>query len=229
MDETEYQLGMARLIRIANRLKEKRPVVQSPEKVGDYHVCKLCGHSWKVRKSSPEPKSCPSCRSTMWNDQFARSIICARCKYGWTTNREKPVMCPNCKCRTYDIPELRIKCRRCGSIWMDKMDWQSTEVICPICGQIPKKEVTVIKNKQQTTPPEVTDEQATCLKEQPDDYSKYVYLKKMGLTPTETDIIMLYLNKVKPVEIALRLDVPLGLVFETIVPYLDKNMEGANA
>lgn len=229
MDETEYQLGMARLIRIANRLKENHPVVQSPEKVGDYHVCKLCGHSWKVRKSSPEPKSCPSCRSTMWNDQFARPIVCARCGYKWKTNLEKPTMCPKCKCRTYDITELQVKCRRCGTVWMDKMEWKCDEVCCPVCGRIPKEEVTLVKVKRQTIPPEVTDEQANCLKEQTDEYSKYVYLKKMGLTSTEADIVMLYLNNVRPVEIALNLDVPLGLVFETIVPYLDKNMGGTDA
>ena len=118
MDESEYQLGMARLMRITNRLKDDPIASQSPEIVGDHHICKICGYSWKIRRSSPEPKSCPSCRSRMWNSPFARNVVCARCGYKWRTDRDRPKMCPQCKSRTYDshmlAGEMQIMRHRLG-------------------------------------------------------------------------------------------------------------------
>ena len=225
MDESEYQLGMARLMRITNRMKDSAVSSQSPEVVGNYHICKICGHSWKVRAASPEPKSCPKCRSTMWNSPMARNVVCARCGYRWNTNRERPSMCPRCKSRTYDSLMLQIKCRTCGAVWESRMDWQSEKVLCPNCGSKPKKDVFVVRQKENEKR-EVTEEQIEDLKNQTDDYSKYVYLRKIGATTVETDILMRYFNHDKPVKIAMDLDIPLGLVFETIAPYVDAEVGG---
>jgi len=220
MDESEYQMGMARLVRITNRMKEGTSPVQSPDAVGNNHICKICGHFWKIRETSPEPKSCPSCRSTIWNSPYARNIVCARCGYRWKTNRERPEMCPQCKSRTYDTLMLKVKCRTCGTVWENRMDWHSEKVVCPHCGPVSKDSIFMVKQKEDVKR-EVTEEEVNDLKKQTDDYSKYVYLKKIGATPMEADILMRYFNRDKPVKIAMDLDIPLGLVFETIAPYID--------
>ena len=220
MDESEYQLGMARLMRITNRLKDDPIASQSPEIVGDHHICKICGYSWKIRRSSPEPKSCPSCRSRMWNSPFARNVVCARCGYKWRTDRDRPKMCPQCKSRTYDSHMLLVKCKSCGTVWEDRMDWHSEKVICPHCGPVAKDSVFLVRHKEDKKH-EITEEQVNEVKKQTDDYSKYVFLTKIGVTSIEADILMRYFKQDKPVKIAMDLDVPLGLVFETIAPYVD--------
>lgn len=230
MDESTFQEGMARLIRITNRNKQNGgAVADSPEKVGEFHICKMCNHVWKVRKSNPNPNSCPSCHSTVWNSPLARKITCARCGHEWKTNIEHPTMCPKCKSRTYDSQTLIIQCKNCGTRWEDTMN--SDMVNCPTCGTISKLNVKILPRVEDTVSEDVprlrneplliNREEFVKLSMQSDDYSRFVYLNKIGYSPSEADILIRYMNKQKPVNIALELKVPLGLVFETIAPFID--------
>ena len=230
MDESTFQEGMARLIRITNKNRQTDGAdAVSPEAVGGYHICKMCNHVWKIRKSNPNPKSCPSCHSTIWNSALARKLRCYRCGHEWVTNIEHPTMCPHCKSRTYDSETLTISCRKCGSRWEDDMN--TAEVTCPKCGTISRDDIKIVPRvenpepdddrKPTGDPPLIDSTDVERLSKQPDDYSRLVYLNKIGFGPTEADILVRYMNEQKPVDIALELGIPLGVVFETIVPYID--------
>ncbi len=230
LDESTFQEGMARLIRMTHQNGHSGPSArESPEKVGDFHICKMCNHVWKIRKSNPNPKSCPSCHSTIWNSPNARKIRCARCGHEWITNLKHPAICPNCRSRTYDLPTLMVRCKICGRRWEDAMN--QSDATCPNCGKIPRDSVKILpriedmvandKVEPRKKPLSISREDVDSLSKQPDDYSRFVYLNKIGLGPTEADILIRYMNEQKPVDIALELDIPLGIVFETIVPYID--------
>ena len=230
MDESTFQEGMARLIRMTHQNGHSNPSDKgSPNKVGDFHICKMCNHAWKIRKSNPNPKSCPSCHSTIWNSPNARKVRCARCGHEWNTNIKHPTMCPKCKSRTYDSQTLVVQCKICESRWEDTMNHD--RVNCPNCGIITKENVKILPRmedlvsrdepKQRKNPLLINSEDISILSQQTDDYSRFIYLNKIGLSPTEADILIRYMKEQKPVEIALDLDIPLGFVFETIVPYID--------
>ena len=106
-----------------------------------------------------------------------------------------------------------------------------SDATCPNCGKIPRDSVKILpriedmvandKVEPRKKPLSISKEDVDSLSKQPDDYSRFVYLNKIGLGPTEADILIRYMNEQKPVDIALELDIPLGIVFETIVPYID--------
>lgn len=107
----------------------------------------------------------------------------------------------------------------------------TTEVTCPKCGTITRDDIKIVPRadnpepdddrKPTGDPPLIDSTDVERLSKQPDDYSRLVYLNKIGFGPMEADILVRYMNEQKPVDIALELGIPLGVVFETIVPYID--------
>jgi len=137
-------------------------------------------------------------------------------------------MCPNCKSRTYDAETLLVSCRKCGIRWEDRMN--RAEVVCPSCGPVSRDGVRIIPRAEPDTDdgrqsgkgaPHIDATDLKMLSEQRDDGSKAIYLTKIGFSPIEADILVRYMGGQKPVDIALELDIPLGTVFETIVPYIE--------
>lgn len=221
---------MERLIKITNQTKQAGDADTGPAEAAiGFHICKVCNHMWKVRKSTPNPKSCPSCHSTIWNSATARKIECQRCGYVWTTNIPHPTMCPSCKSRTYDAETILVSCRKCGMRWEDRMN--RPDIVCPTCGPVSRDGVKIIprtespetaevrKSDRGTPPIDATD--LKMLSEMRDDGSRTIYLSKIGFDPMEADILVRYIGGQKPVGIAIELDVPLGTVFEIVIPYIE--------
>lgn len=71
---------------------------------GSVYTCALCGHNWVSRKDNGVPKSCPKCRSTVWNKDY-HVCECVRCGYKWGSTHERPSRCPGCHTTKWDVPE----------------------------------------------------------------------------------------------------------------------------
>ena len=68
---------------------------------GSVYKCNRCSHVWVTRKSSGLPRSCPSCRSILWN-RDCNTVRCLRCGYEWVSTSKRPGRCPGCHTSRWD-------------------------------------------------------------------------------------------------------------------------------
>ncbi|WII07992.1 hypothetical protein PED39_02010 [Methanomassiliicoccales archaeon LGM-RCC1] len=60
-----------------------------------------------------------------------RKVCCFRCGHQWISRSdERPVSCPSCRSRRFDVPSKEHKCFNCGAEWAPK----HSSDICPGCG-----------------------------------------------------------------------------------------------
>ena len=60
-----------------------------------------------------------------------RNVCCFKCGHRWTSRSdERPVSCPSCRSRRFDVPSREHRCSRCGAGWVPK-DFDDA---CPYCG-----------------------------------------------------------------------------------------------
>ncbi len=60
-----------------------------------------------------------------------RNVCCFKCGHRWTSRSdERPVSCPSCRSRRFDVPSREHRCFKCGAEWMPK-DFDDS---CPNCG-----------------------------------------------------------------------------------------------
>jgi len=70
---------------------------------GTVYRCNRCNHMWITRKTNGTPRSCPSCRSVIW-DKDCKVVRCLRCNHEWTSTKERPTRCPGCHTSRWDSP-----------------------------------------------------------------------------------------------------------------------------
>lgn len=112
---------------------------------GDF-VCSRCSYHWKSRKKGILPKSCPSCRSTVWMKPYEKRF-CERCGHEWGSSSESPRRCPLCGTyRWADTPTV-YSCIRCGYKWNAKRSWPPKR--CPSCRATTwNTEIVEVRNKK---------------------------------------------------------------------------------
>jgi len=65
--------------------------------------CLRCGYEWASPKEAP--KSCPRCRSRVWNEEKVAYLekICLECGYKWTSKYEYSPVCPACHSPKWNV------------------------------------------------------------------------------------------------------------------------------
>ena len=71
--------------------------------LGAVYNCNRCGHIWVTRKTDGLPRSCPKCRSVIWN-KACKTVHCLRCDHEWVSTKKRPTRCPNCHTARWDVP-----------------------------------------------------------------------------------------------------------------------------
>ncbi len=95
--------------------------------------CNQCDHDWTQRGEKP-PLRCPACLSTQWDQPKLNRLLCLKCGHVWKNKNPNPVKCPNCQCREWNRPVIKLQCRRCGYKWIPNNGKTSEEVrMCPSC------------------------------------------------------------------------------------------------
>ena len=75
---------------------------------GYVYKCNRCSHLWVTRKTNGLPRSCPSCRSVIWN-KTCNTIHCLHCDYEWVSTSSHPSRCPHCHTSKWDTPPVEVK------------------------------------------------------------------------------------------------------------------------
>lgn len=70
---------------------------------GAVYNCNRCGHMWVTRKTDGLPRSCPKCRSVIWN-KACKTVHCVRCGHEWVSTKKRPSRCPCCHTAKWDVP-----------------------------------------------------------------------------------------------------------------------------
>lgn len=107
------------------------------------YVCKVCSHEWVSTRRmifddegngtmiSSTPNRCPSCRSTLWNNDNLYKHKCQRCDHKWVSKTKSPYKCPDCLSARWNAPTEICKCKMCGYTWEKKK--KSDPLRCPSC------------------------------------------------------------------------------------------------
>jgi predicted Zn-ribbon and HTH transcriptional regulator len=95
--------------------------------------CNQCDHEW-IKRSAGQPKRCPVCKTSKWNETKVPQQACHRCGHVFRIRTESPLKCPKCQSAKWNIPAYKLQCRRCGHRWISRGERRSDEVrICPSC------------------------------------------------------------------------------------------------
>ena len=73
MDESEFKDRMGRLSRIVQANRENGNKSEARQ-----CLCRICGHRWNARTESGRPRTCPSCRSSLWDRKELRAVLSLR-------------------------------------------------------------------------------------------------------------------------------------------------------
>ncbi len=92
--------------------------------------CLRCFHEWSPRGNGKLPKSCPSCRSTIWMKGSHRRN-CKRCHHEWESTDDSPKRCPACGTYRWDDAPTVHECNKCHYSWNAKREWPPKR--CPNC------------------------------------------------------------------------------------------------
>lgn len=144
MDESEFKDRMDRLSRIvqANRESGNGPEARQC-------LCRICGHRWNARTESVRPRTCPSCRSSLWDRKELRTVRCYRCGHEWRTSLPHPPRCPSCTSDKWDLKTVAVRCRKCSSVWYDPLSVDKISK-CPQCGPVPRDMISPASKKSMT-------------------------------------------------------------------------------
>lgn len=144
MDESEFKDRMGRLSRIvqANRESGNGPEARQC-------LCRICGHRWNARTESARPRTCPSCRSSLWDRKELRTVRCYRCGHEWRTSLPHPPRCPSCTSDKWDLKTVAVRCRKCSSVWYDPLSVDKISK-CPQCGPVPRDMISPASKNSMT-------------------------------------------------------------------------------
>ncbi len=107
------------------------------------HSCKICSYQWvttnkRIKKDKnesdimpAEPKLCPQCRSSLWNNDNVTKCKCKRCGHEWVSSTNNPPMCPSCRTSRWNTTVEFCTCNLCGNIWEKKS--KADPKMCPSC------------------------------------------------------------------------------------------------
>ena len=221
----EFQLGMKRLERILNTWDMNGATHQKSDS-GEYEVneCRICGHIWRTRSDSV-PKTCPACRTSLWNREGVKEKRCYRCGHIWHSSLENPARCPSCKSKVWNRENLRVTCRRCGSKWESPLK-NGCDVVCPTCGRLDpddysisarifKRRVEIPKEMNEGLTPDVITEMHSI----EGDLFRSMFLRDRGLTPLQADVIVLYDKGIPVSKISSEMGVAVSDIIMMIVQY----------
>ena len=80
-----------------------RGAIRDGSTFGAVYTCNRCGHIWVTRKADGLPRSCPKCRSVIWNKN-CKMVKCLRCGHQWISTKKRPSRCPGCHTARWDVP-----------------------------------------------------------------------------------------------------------------------------
>jgi len=223
IDESEFQMGMRRLERI---LHDGVQTVDADPEVR-MNVCKMCNHVWRSRGDST-PKHCPACRSTLWDSDEARTVRCYRCGHTWTTTRADIVRCPACRSKKWDRETVMLVCRRCGSRWEDTVR-DGAEVSCPECGVLSRSDYRAASKEKETlatvSKPHrdsaLSEDALRSMWEEDGDLVRSMYLRNLGMSAEQADVIVQFDGGMTATEIACRMSMPVCDVMRIVLPYME--------
>lgn len=234
LDQSEFAIAMKSFSSIVLEHRKQSndyDSVNEAQSKWNICVCKLCGYMWKARKNITSPKKCPSCGSTLWNKEDAKTIHCYRCNHTWNTRKERPTHCPKCGSRTYDKEMIEVRCMCCGSQWSDKMPLSNTGFSCPQCGEISRRQLMILPDStsiiSDTPSPEqkhttaIPKDIIEKISKEPENTLKLQSLIKSGLTPTEAKILIDFINGENVLSIASAFNLSVKEVMNIIVPYIE--------
>ena len=183
-------------------------------------TCRMCGYVWESRKDSGMPKSCPKCRSTLWDSRTVGTASCRRCGHAWTTTMGRPPKCPSCGSKRWDADILTVVCCSCGRRWKSALK-KDEPVACPECGELPpsgyRVESAEIPDSGEAPLSEAVLEAMWKVE---DDLDRAVFLRNIGLTPEHADVIVSF-DRGDPVpDIAARMSMPVSEIMEAVLPFM---------
>ena len=222
----EFQLGMKRLKRVLNTWDAANTIHRKND-TGDFGVneCRVCGHIWRTRSGSV-PKTCPACRSSLWNRDDIQEKRCYRCGHVWHSSLDNPARCPSCKSKVWYREILAVTCKKCGSRWESPLK-NGYDVTCPKCGQLDTKDYSVSSTRSPEGGIEVFDgknqgftpEAVVKMRTIEGDIFRSLFLRECGLTPLQADVIVLYDKGIPVPKISSEMDVPLSNIIPIVVRY----------
>lgn len=95
-----------------------------------FFFCSMCRCYWKPRNEKKMPRSCPSCRSTVWMKPYQKKT-CVRCGHVWGTTHAETKRCPACGTYRWNEAAKEYHCFRCDNVWNAKRDGVPKR--CPKC------------------------------------------------------------------------------------------------
>ena len=223
MDEWEFQLGMERLRNMVSDAPASH--IGDEESVGK-NVCRMCHHTWSSQGKS-KPKVCPKCRSTLWDCDTAKRVVCYRCGYGWVTVKSHPTKCPSCGSKRWEQKMLRITCNKCGQHWEDPLK-EGSSVTCPSCGILGSGDYTINRIRVKSLAGTLGSGRDSLLDEEllrgmqtaGDELQKTLFLRRNGLTSEQADIIVMFDRGDNVPSIASLLSVPVSQVMDVVIEYM---------
>ncbi len=213
---------MRRLERIVRQNKVAEDSKGRKRKV---NACRLCGYVWKSRGKGDGPKNCPRCRTTLWDDENVSKVACERCGHSWATTKGRPPKCPSCGSKRWDEEVLTVVCNSCGRSWRSHLR-KGDPVYCPQCGALGPGEyrtesIRKTARKAEHVDGVPLDERALrAMWGMEDDIRKAVFLRNIGLTPEQADVIVSFDRGVLIPDIASRMSVPVSEVMGVVLPYM---------
>ncbi len=192
----------------------------------DTNRCMLCGYEWDRNPKHPEPKLCPSCKSTLWNHSDVMRHLCKRCDHVWFSLDEHPMRCPSCKSKVWDSQYLVVRCVRCDTKWKDPMRVQKT-FRCPKCGPVDLDDIKIVsrhvpEQKEQPirkSPLQIDVGLADSLISLGDHKERLYMLSAKGYPDDEVDILCSFIDGQDPITMARDRNIPLNDVMMAIAPF----------
>ena len=198
---------------------------EGDDSVSGINVCSVCGNVWSSRCGGSSPKTCPSCRSALWNRSGVRKANCFRCGHIWITSGSRPLRCPSCRSRLWYRKELTITCLKCGKVWTDPVH-KGCGVTCPSCGLLSRKEYSVsAKHPDDSGSGGAEGILTECIiaemQSMEGTISRTLYLRNKGLTPLQADIIVRFCRGESVPEISSRMLLPVAETMRIVLPYIE--------
>ncbi len=184
--------------------------------------CGICGYRWSG-DAGIKPRVCPSCRTSLWDRESARRVLCRRCGHEWMTASNNPARCPACRSKMWALELVEVVCRSCGERWADPLK-AGTDAVCPGCGRSGHGIVAVSKKQDRSgvsRPVELDASAIERMRLMGDRTSRVKYLVGLGVGPVEAEAIVRFDSGDRVVPISRELNVSLESVMDAVLPVMD--------
>jgi predicted Zn-ribbon and HTH transcriptional regulator len=212
-------MGMRRLERIVMQ-GQSGAVSKRPHNV---RACRLCGHVWESRKEGGEPKNCPKCRTSLWDNRKVELVACRRCGHTWATTIAHPSKCPSCGSKRWDVESLTVVCVKCGCRWNSSFR-NGEAVCCPKCGELEPEGYRVDSARRSRgrshEGASLSEGMLKAMWEMDDDLERALLLRNNGLTPEQADAIVSFDRGASVPDIAARMSMPVCEVMDAVLPFM---------